>query len=97
MNCYETFQNILPAPVVALSVDGKEGIYVAPDSVAFVEGIGSDYTDYFDTIKFDWKSLAGAQIISINEQDAWDYVGHIADTGTSIISISLHIVLKCNA
>lgn len=79
-NCYTSFQSLLPAPVVTIEVNGEQGVYVAPDSVEFLELIGDDYTGYFDSIGFDWKRLAGAQILSVNGKDPYDYVDEIAST-----------------
>jgi hypothetical protein len=80
-DCYTaSYQNILPTPVVSLSVDGVESLYVAPDAVEFISKLGSNYTDYFDSIGFDWQRLAGAKILTIEGMDAYDYVDHIAHT-----------------
>ncbi|KAL1729351.1 hypothetical protein EV714DRAFT_285013 [Schizophyllum commune] len=81
-DCYTAFQNLLPAPIVALSSDGTSDpeIFVAPDSVEFISLLGTNYTDYFDDIGFDWKRLAGAKVTSIEGQDPWDYVDYLAKT-----------------
>lgn len=78
--CYTSFQNILPAPIISIEVDGEQGIYVAPDSVEFISLLGDEYTDYFETINFDWKRLAGARVVSIGGQAPYDYVDEIAKT-----------------
>ncbi|KZT08170.1 uncharacterized protein LAESUDRAFT_78851 [Laetiporus sulphureus 93-53] len=81
--CYwDTFQNLLPAPVVSLEVDGVSSVYVVPDLVDFLSLIGTDYTSYFDNIEFDYARLAGAQVLEINGMDAYDYADYIADTVT---------------
>ena len=74
--------SLLPAPIVALSSDGTSDpeIFVAPDSVEFISLLGTNYTDYFDDIGFDWKRLAGAKVTSIEGQDPWDYVDYLAKT-----------------
>lgn len=57
-----------------------QNVYVAPDSVEFISLLGSNYTDFFDGIGFDWKRLAGAQVISIEGQPPYSYVDTIAST-----------------
>jgi hypothetical protein len=42
--------------------------------------MGTNYTDYFDEIGFDWKRLAGAKVLSIDDMDPYDYVDKIANT-----------------
>ncbi|KAL1747769.1 hypothetical protein HDZ31DRAFT_60946 [Schizophyllum fasciatum] len=81
-DCYTSFQNLLPTPIVALSTDGEcdPEIFVAPDSVEFITLLGTNYTSYFDSIGFDWKRLAGAKVTSIEGQDPWDYVDYLAST-----------------
>lgn len=59
-----------------------QNLYVAPDSVEFVSELGSNYTDYFESIHFDWQRLAGAKILSISGQDPYDYVDFVASTQT---------------
>ncbi|KAJ7672598.1 hypothetical protein DFH06DRAFT_96835 [Mycena polygramma] len=76
-DCYTTFQNLLPAPIVALEVQGAEGIYIVPDLVDFVSLLGTDYTDL---ITIDWQRLAGAKVISIEGQDPYSYADLIAET-----------------
>ncbi|KZT64325.1 hypothetical protein DAEQUDRAFT_39563 [Daedalea quercina L-15889] len=79
--CYwETFQNLLPAPVVSLEVNGTQDLYVVPDLVDFISLLGTNYTGYFDSIGFDWARLAGARVLSIEGMSAYDYVDYIADT-----------------
>lgn len=79
-NCYTSFQNILPAPVITIEEKGVQGVYIAFDSVEFLSQFGPAYTDYFDSISFDWKRLAGAKILKIEGRDPYDYVDHIAST-----------------
>ncbi|TFL05000.1 hypothetical protein BDV98DRAFT_281055 [Pterulicium gracile] len=78
--CYTIYQNILPTPIVSLAVDGVESLYVAPDAVEFISLLGSNYTDYFDEMKFEWKRLAGAKIVSIEGMNPYKYVDKVADT-----------------
>lgn len=79
-NCYNSFQNLLPAPVVSIEDNGVQNLFVTPDSVEFVSLLGSNFTGFFDSIGFDWKRLAGAKILSIEGQDPYAYVDHIAST-----------------
>ncbi|KAF9467146.1 hypothetical protein BDZ94DRAFT_1249683 [Collybia nuda] len=79
-DCYTLFQNILPAPVITIEEGGIQGVYVAFDSVEFLSQLGPDFTDYFDSIGFNWKRLAGARVVQIEGQDPYDYVDHIATT-----------------
>ncbi|KAJ7253056.1 hypothetical protein B0H12DRAFT_602616 [Mycena haematopus] len=76
-NCYTSFQNLLPAPVVSLEVNGVQGVYIVPDLVDFIPLLGTDYTDL---ITIDWQRLAGAKVISIEGQDPYAYVDFIAKT-----------------
>ncbi|KAI0705325.1 hypothetical protein C8Q76DRAFT_683057 [Earliella scabrosa] len=79
-DCFTTFQNLLPAPVVTLEKNGKQGVFVAPDSVEFVNLLGPEFTSFFDSIGFNWQRLAGAQILQIEGMDAFDYATFIAAT-----------------
>ena len=75
-NCYNTYQNLLPAPVVILDT----GIFIAPDSVELLNQLGSDFIDFFKAKNFDWQRLAGAQVITIGGLPASDYIDEIART-----------------
>ena len=79
-NCYQAYQNILPAPIVSLSENGAQNIYIAPDAVEFLSLLGSEFTSYFESIKFDWKRLAGAKVLEIQGKNAYDYVDYVAST-----------------
>lgn len=79
-DCYTSFQNILPAPVITIEEGGTQGVFVALDSVEFLSQLGPDFTGYFDSIDFNWKRLAGAKVVQIEGQDPYDYVDHIATT-----------------
>jgi hypothetical protein len=74
--CYNTYQNILPAPVVILD----SGIFIAPHSVEFLSQIGSNFTDFFVTKNFNWQRLAGARVLTIGGLPASDYIDEIART-----------------
>ncbi|KAH9834923.1 uncharacterized protein C8Q71DRAFT_132075 [Rhodofomes roseus] len=79
--CYwETFQNLLPAPVISLEVDGAQDVYVVPDLVEFISLLGTEYTSYYASLGFDWARLAGARVVSIEGLPAYSYVDYIADT-----------------
>lgn len=66
--------------MVSLDDNGTQNVYIAPDSVAFINLLGSNFTSYFDSLGFDWKRLAGAKVLQIGGIDAYDYVDHIAST-----------------
>ncbi|KAJ6463910.1 hypothetical protein C8R45DRAFT_1024567 [Mycena sanguinolenta] len=76
-NCYTNFQNLLPAPIVSLEVDGIQSVYIIPDLVEFIPLLGTNYTDL---ITIDWQRLAGAKVISIEGQEPYTYVDFIAKT-----------------
>lgn len=79
--CYwDVFQNLLPAPVISLEINGAQDVYVVPDLVEFISLLGDNYTDYYDSIGFDWARLAGARVVSIEGMPAYSYVDYIADT-----------------
>ncbi|KAH9053619.1 hypothetical protein EDB87DRAFT_1569228 [Lactarius vividus] len=75
-NCYNSYQNILPAPVVILD----NGIFIAPDSVEFLSQLGTNFTDFFVAKKFDWQRLAGARVLTIGGLPASEYIDEIART-----------------
>ncbi|KAI9463969.1 hypothetical protein BJY52DRAFT_1401034 [Lactarius psammicola] len=75
-DCYTSYQNILPAPVVILD----NGIFIAPDSVEFLNQSGSNFTHFFAAKKFNWQRLAGAKVITIGGIPAFDYIDNIART-----------------
>lgn len=87
-NCYLfSWENILPTPIVALSTsDGTDStnppIFVAPDTVEFINLIGDSFTSFFASVNVDWQRLAGAQVTSIEGMDPWDHVDMLADTVT---------------
>ena len=66
--------------MVTLEQDGVQGVFVAPDSVDFINLLGTEYTSYFDSIGFDWKRLAGARVLEIEGQEAYEYATFIAET-----------------
>ncbi|KAJ7855118.1 hypothetical protein B0H14DRAFT_2754840 [Mycena olivaceomarginata] len=76
-DCYTSFQNLLPAPIVSLEVNGVQGVYIVPDLVDFITLLGTDFTDL---ITIDWQRLAGAKVVSIEGQDPYTYVDFIAKT-----------------
>jgi hypothetical protein len=81
-NCYVTWEALLPAPVISLSVDGIESVYIAPDVIDFVSLIPAGFASYYDSIGFNWQRLAGARVLQIEGMDPYDYVAWIADTVT---------------
>ncbi|KAH7099194.1 hypothetical protein BKA62DRAFT_807097 [Auriculariales sp. MPI-PUGE-AT-0066] len=76
--CYIGWQNLMPAPIVSLLTDGTENIYIVPDLVELVTLIGPSYLARLDTLKIDWKRLAGAKVLEINGKPAYKYVDYIA-------------------
>jgi hypothetical protein len=40
----------------------------------------SGYTDYLAKLKFNWQQLAGAQVLEIEGQSAYDYIDYVAHT-----------------
>lgn len=70
----------MPAPIISLSDNGTESVYIVPDAVEFISLLGSNFTYYFDSIKFDWKRLAGAKVLQIGGLSPYDYVDEIAKT-----------------
>src|SRR6266446_9759823 len=42
----------------------------------------SGFTRYYDSIGFDWKRLASAEVLRIEGMDPYDYVDLVADTVT---------------
>jgi hypothetical protein len=61
-----------------LEENGKQAIYVAPNSVDFLSLYGPDFLAYFDALKFDWKRLAGAKVLLIEGKPAYDYIDQVA-------------------
>ena len=77
-DCYFTYNNILPAPLVILD----NGVFIVPNSVELLEQFGPGFTSYFDEKNFDWRRLAGANVIEIGGLPALDYINQIATTVT---------------
>ncbi|KAI9438205.1 hypothetical protein H4582DRAFT_2148664 [Lactarius indigo] len=75
-DCYNSYQNVLPTPVVILD----NGIFIAPDSVEFFSQLGTNFTDFFVAKKFNWQRLAGAKVLTIGGLPASDYIDEIART-----------------
>lgn len=53
---------------------------MAPDSTDLIPLVGSGFTDFFDSIGFNWQRLAGARVLKINGMDPFAYADLIADT-----------------
>jgi hypothetical protein len=73
-----TYQNVLPAPIVLLDT----GVYIAPDSDVLFDGTGQGFADYFGNKSFDWKRLAGAQVMEIGGLPVLDYIDFVARTAS---------------
>ncbi|KAG9126864.1 hypothetical protein FRC07_001649 [Ceratobasidium sp. 392] len=79
--CYwAVFQNIAPAPLIALEKDGSQDIYIAPDAAEFINLLGTAYTSYYDAKGFNYKKYAGAKVLTIDGTTAWSYVNKVATT-----------------
>ncbi|CAE6411508.1 unnamed protein product [Rhizoctonia solani] len=77
--CYwAAFQNIVPAPLVALEKNGTQDIYIAPNAAEVISLLGTNYTSYFDAKGFNWKKYAGAKVLTIDGIPAWTYVNGVA-------------------
>ncbi|KAH9012207.1 hypothetical protein EDB84DRAFT_1645112 [Lactarius hengduanensis] len=74
--CYNTYQNILPAPVVLLD----DGIFIAPDTVELLNGLGPDFAGFFAAKNFNWQRLAGARVLTIGGLPSSVYIDEIART-----------------
>jgi hypothetical protein len=81
-HCYINWEAVCPAPIVSLSVGGRERVYIAPDAGDFVSLAPNGFTKYYDSIGFDWKRLAGSEVLQIESMDPYDYVDLVADTVT---------------
>lgn len=80
-DCYTSFQNILPAPIVSLADDnGVQGVYVIPDLVEFIQLLGTDYTDVLSSLNYNWQRLASARVLAIEDQDPYAYIDFVART-----------------
>ncbi|THH27364.1 hypothetical protein EUX98_g6832 [Antrodiella citrinella] len=79
-SCYTSFQNLIPTPVVTLDENGVQNVFVAPDAVEFITLIGTNFTDHFAQLGFNWQRLAGAKVLEIEGIDAYAYADHIAST-----------------
>ena len=81
-NCYVNWEALLPTPIVSITVDGVEGVYIASDTVEFISLLPPGFTSYYQSIAFDWERLAGARVLQIEFMDPYDYVDFVADTVT---------------
>jgi len=72
------YQNILPAPIVLLDT----GVFISPDSNVLFDGVGQDFADYFNNKGFDWKRLAGAEVLEIGGLPVLDYIDYVARTAS---------------
>ncbi|KAH8986936.1 hypothetical protein EDB86DRAFT_2206928 [Lactarius hatsudake] len=73
-NCYNSYQNLLPAPIVILD----KGIFIAPDAVEFLNQLGPNFTAFFAAKQFNWQRLAGAKVLTIGGLPASVYIDNIA-------------------
>ncbi|KAI9463968.1 hypothetical protein BJY52DRAFT_1401032 [Lactarius psammicola] len=76
-DCYTSYQNILPAPVVILD----NGIFIAPDSVEYSStSLGRTLLTSSRQRNSTWRRLAGAKVLTIGGIPAFDYIDNIART-----------------
>ncbi|TFK19252.1 hypothetical protein FA15DRAFT_760162 [Coprinopsis marcescibilis] len=84
--CYTTYQSVIPTPITSLydPTTSTHSIHIAPNSVELMTLMGDAFTSYYSSpeVDFDWKRLAGAKVLSIDNIDPYDYVSKIADTYT---------------
>ena len=66
--------------MVVLEEKGVQSIFVAPDSVDLIPLVGTEFTDFFASIGFNWQRLAGARVLEIDGMEAFDYADLIAST-----------------
>lgn len=81
-NCYVTWEALLPTPMVSLSVNGTENLYVVPDAVEFMSLVPQGLISHYESIDFNWERLAGVQVLQIEGMDPYGYVDLVADTVT---------------
>ena len=75
--CYfNTYQNILPAPVVLLGA----GVFIAPDTDVLFNQLGQEFEDFFTAKGFDWRRLAGAKVVEIEGMPPRQYIDKVART-----------------
>jgi hypothetical protein len=75
-NCYMTFENVLPAPIVILDT----GVYIAPNSVELLNQFGDGFSGFLAAKGSDWERLAGAEVIAIGGLPVRQYIDKIAGT-----------------
>ncbi|KAA1476881.1 hypothetical protein DENSPDRAFT_536011 [Dentipellis sp. KUC8613] len=78
-NCYTSWQNLIPTPPVSLSVNGTESVFIAPDTVAFIDLVPAGFSNFYASINFNWQRLAGARVTQIEGMDPYAYADQIAD------------------
>jgi hypothetical protein len=52
-----------------------KGVFIAPDNDVL---FGGDFANYFNNKSFDWRRLAGAQVLEIGGLSVLDYIDYIA-------------------
>jgi len=58
------------------------GVFIAPDSDVLFDGFGKDFADYFTAKGFDWKRLAGAEVLEIDGLPVLEYIDQVARTAS---------------
>lgn len=75
LSCYGSFfSTIHEFPIAALDAkgDGDIGIYLVPDLPTFARVIGLE--DLYERLGLNTSQLAGARVLSINGQSAWNFL-----------------------
>lgn len=57
-----------------------QNVFIVPDLLEFVPLLGTEFTDHFTQIGFNWQRLAGAKVLEIEGMDAYAYADLIAKT-----------------
>ena len=65
---------------MTLEENGVQNVFVVPDLLDFIPLLGTEFTDHFEQIGFNWQRLAGAKVLEIEGMDAYAYADHIAST-----------------
>ncbi|KAI0089698.1 hypothetical protein BDY19DRAFT_889505 [Irpex rosettiformis] len=87
-NCYTTFQNLLPTPLVSFTLspsakDGTQSVFIAPDTNTLIPLIGPAFASFLSPTgpsPFNFTHLAGSRVLSINGLDPYAYADVIAKT-----------------
>lgn len=56
----------------------------APNAVEFLNQLGTEFTDHYESIGFNWQQYAGAKVLKIANLSAYAYVDQVASTYTGV-------------